>query len=176
MSGDGEVAFQPCAGGRHPRVVLSAGDAQTYLDALSKFAETLKRLDIDPASLPAGSSAVAEAQVLGTVRSFIRNRYAELRRWVHPGRCVDELFSRNIEGVADKGEQAIVDYHVMADDDADNLSTWTCRSCLDACLIGDIAVDLMYFCDVLKLDFDEAMGSAEMNQCRPDGQQQNPQR
>lgn len=140
-----------------------------YLKALTKFAATLAALNIDPATLPVGEEAVAEAKALCAVRYFIDRRYSELRRWVHPQAAVELDKVPHAEVCADLGEQLLIWHHGPASANAHDANNWTWRGHVEERepeAIGDLLVALEHAAEALGIDWDRAVGAGARNHDR----------
>lgn len=138
-------------------------EVAAYLKALTGFAATLAALNVDPATLPVGETAVEEAEALCAVRYFIQQRFFELRRWVVPQAAVDPTWTSYAEISADLGEQLILQYHDDGDrGDANEPQIWTWRGqdC-EEYIIGDMLCALQHAAEALGIDWDSAVGAGE---------------
>ncbi|MGA2496752.1 MAG: hypothetical protein ABSH20_03365 [Tepidisphaeraceae bacterium] len=138
-------------------------DAAAHLRALQQFAAELNRLNLDPASLPVGETAVAEARALCVVRALVERRYLELRRWVHPQAVVEECEGGYSEFNADNGERLILQYHksfAIADSSDPRAWTWRGQDTAEYS-IGDLLCDLQHAADALGISWDDADGMGD---------------
>jgi hypothetical protein len=140
----------------------TAADSKAYFDALRQFMATIRRLNINPKTLPVGVEAIEEADALVAMTGFVTERYLELRRWTNPETCTDHFLSNHPQLSADYGNQVIDFYDRVAAGAAENPHPWSLPRDMDAeGTIADIINNLRHVANARRLDWDRSIGVAD---------------
>jgi hypothetical protein len=142
--------------------VATAADTEAYRQALQQFADSVRRLDVDPASLPVGTGAVSEADAMCVSLGFLLTRQSELRRWTCPQAFVDEHFSPLGQQSAANADRVLGLLPHSGPASTTSPSSWSLRGRSDVDFeITDILADLRFLAEASNLNWDELLGRAD---------------
>lgn len=138
----------------------SMKDAQTFRTALHQFADVIKELNINPATLPVGPEDVGEADSLRESLNFLLARQRELRRWTRPDAFAHELWSTMRSVEADAANRLLA----LNLRSAGNVRDWSvCDHEEVETELGDVLSQLRILAEASGLDWDSLLAHADFH-------------